>query len=351
MLYLEDYLELIEHLPQELRDRLTYIRESDLKVNNSSLHLEAKVAQSFASASKLSPEQRQSEYEEILKEYQKTMKYADDKVQIATQTHEIVIKLIQRLDTELEKFKLELEADHAGITEELERRSLELDNEKSYNFQDHIDRRSSDVVDHHDQQQKRFDQDALIQRRQRIRDFKAGRPKGHSARARQRILSATDAAHAVSPIATNSDKSHESQNYNRQNNGIVAPFSTLPLSSRHDPIMMAASQAINATQNMTPGRRTSSLKASYAAVNSGRLQPPTPAQQQQQATTRSLFDQNSLTPGKIYCKCAGAIHDPMMIACDNVSCKHEWFHYQCVGITTPPDGEWYCEDCRILVNT
>jgi len=129
MLYLEDYLELIEHLPQELRDRLTYVRESDLRVNNSSLQLETRVSQFFAEAKDLTAEQRQCEYNEILKEYEKTSKYADDKVNITAQTHDIMLKLVERLNGELEKFKLELEADHAGITEELERRSLELDSD------------------------------------------------------------------------------------------------------------------------------------------------------------------------------------------------------------------------------
>lgn len=127
MLYLEDYLELIEHLPQELRDRLTLIRENDLKVNNSNQHIDTKVKQFFAEAKKLSPEQRQCNFESILEDYGRTVKDADEKLQLADQTSEIMVKLIQKLDGELEKFKLELEADHAGITEQLERRSLELD--------------------------------------------------------------------------------------------------------------------------------------------------------------------------------------------------------------------------------
>lgn len=127
MLYLEDYLELIEHLPQELRDRFTEIRERDLQVHNSTEQLRDKVKKFFAEAKKLKPEQRQCEHEKLINDYQETMKYADDKVLMATQMHEIMIKLVQRLETELEKFKLELEADHAGITEELEKRSLELD--------------------------------------------------------------------------------------------------------------------------------------------------------------------------------------------------------------------------------
>lgn len=39
MLYLEDYLEMIEHLPQELRDRFTEIREMDLQVHSKWLFL------------------------------------------------------------------------------------------------------------------------------------------------------------------------------------------------------------------------------------------------------------------------------------------------------------------------
>ena len=34
MLYLEDYLEMIKHLPIELRDRFTEMREIDLGVEN-----------------------------------------------------------------------------------------------------------------------------------------------------------------------------------------------------------------------------------------------------------------------------------------------------------------------------
>lgn len=41
--------------------------------------------------------------------------------------YELVEKYLRRLDTELHKFKCELEADNKGITELLEKRSLELD--------------------------------------------------------------------------------------------------------------------------------------------------------------------------------------------------------------------------------
>lgn len=140
------------------------------------------------------------------------------------------------------------------------------------------------------------------------------------------------------PKQSNDTLNHHEHQNNRATN---SPFTSLPLSARTDPIMMAASQAINATQNMTPGRRTSSWKASYAAVNSGRLQ-TVPNQV-------SLDQGGTIGPGEVYCKCRSNIQGADMIACDYKGCKIEWFHYECVGITTPPAGNWYCDECRILL--
>ena len=47
MLYLEDYLEMIEHLPIELRDRFTEMREIDLGVENTVDSLEVLQQQSI----------------------------------------------------------------------------------------------------------------------------------------------------------------------------------------------------------------------------------------------------------------------------------------------------------------
>jgi len=52
-------------------------------------------------------------------------------VQMANQIYDLVDRHLRKLDQELSKFKMELEADNAGITEVLEQRSLELDNPSS----------------------------------------------------------------------------------------------------------------------------------------------------------------------------------------------------------------------------
>jgi inhibitor of growth protein 3 len=45
----------------------------------------------------------------------------DEKVQLANQIFDLVERYLRRLDQEVSKFKLELEADNKGITEILEK--------------------------------------------------------------------------------------------------------------------------------------------------------------------------------------------------------------------------------------
>lgn len=52
------------------------------------------------------------------------------------------------------------------------------------------------------------------------------------------------------------------------------------------------------------------------------------------------------TDNNLYCFCQ-RVSFGEMIGCDNDDCKFEWFHWTCVGITSPPkdDEVWYCPDC------
>ena len=46
-----------------------------------------------------------------------------------------------------------------------------------------------------------------------------------------------------------------------------------------------------------------------------------------------------------YCVCS-EISYGQMIGCDNSQCKIEWFHFDCVKLSTKPKGKWYCPNCR-----
>lgn len=48
---------------------------------------------------------------------------------------------------------------------------------------------------------------------------------------------------------------------------------------------------------------------------------------------------------QVYCTC-NRVSFGEMIGCDAKDCPVEWFHYECVGLKSPPKGKWYCRGCQ-----
>ncbi|XP_029870723.2 inhibitor of growth protein 3 isoform X3 [Aquila chrysaetos chrysaetos] len=367
MLYLEDYLEMIEQLPMDLRDRFTEMREMDLQVQNAMDQLEQRVNEFFMNAKKNKPEWREEQMTSIKKDYYKALEDADEKVQLANQIYDLVDRHLRKLDQELAKFKMELEADNAGITEILERRSLELDTPSqpvnNHHAHSHtpVEKRKHNPSSHHSTTdhvpEKKFKSEALLS-------------------------------------TLTSDASKE----NTPGSGAGA-------------ITMAAAQAVQATAQMKEGRRTSSLKASYEAFKnndfqlgrefslsrdstgysssalastltqtlsssttdsrSGRKSKNNNKSSSQQSSSSSsssslsscssssalaqeLSQQTAVIPESDsnsqvdwtydpneprYCICNQVSYGEM-VGCDNQDCPIEWFHYGCVGLTEAPKGKW-----------
>jgi hypothetical protein len=59
--------------------------------------------------------------------------------------------------------------------------------------------------------------------------------------------------------------------------------------------------------------------------------------------TASLMERTEDEP--VYCTCK-EISYGQMICCDNDGCLIEWFHFDCVSLTSKPKGKWYCPHCR-----
>ncbi|XP_071051158.1 inhibitor of growth protein 3 [Onthophagus taurus] len=391
MLYLEDYLEMIEHLPQELRDRFTEMRELDLSVQNNLDDLEKRVKILFADCKRypndLSPSV-EGEFQNVRNEYYKTLDEADEKVHLANQMYDLVDKYLRRLDTELHKFKCELEADNKGITELLEKRSLELDSPMT-----------PSVVSSHQQKENRCESRYSRPRNEKRRDSNPSNLNTSYVEKR----TAQQPPALIEHRHTNTVQNSQPINYNLGHIG-AGPA-----------IAAAASQAIAATQQMQQGRRTASLKASYEAINTGvhvtefggigrelagaaqtaiqAIQqdhhnnkkkqkkwsntnggsssssvnvnssssssssvqailnsvvtpaPESPAVEtvtQSQEVTDAEWSYDPNEPR--YCLCNQVSYGDM-VACDNEDCPSEWFHYPCVGITAPPKGKWYCPQC------
>lgn len=58
---------------------------------------------------------------------------------------------------------------------------------------------------------------------------------------------------------------------------------------------------------------------------------------------KSQMEENAKAE-ELFCYCRRSEFGEM-IACDNPACKIEWFHFGCVGLTTAPNNDWYCDDC------
>ena len=60
----------------------------------------------------------------------------------------------------------------------------------------------------------------------------------------------------------------------------------------------------------------------------------------------SLADEPPIDPNEpVYCYC-GQVSWGEMVACDGKDCPREWFHLTCVELNAPPEGKWYCKECK-----
>lgn len=131
--YLEDFLEYSEELPNIFRERLTRVREMDLEVNNRRDNLK-KLKETLRvlrreKAHKADPLYKNSEINAVCREmgaeWNTIVDLSTSKVLLVDSLEVMMKRLNAHLETETEKFKLELEADNPGSTAKLEARALE----------------------------------------------------------------------------------------------------------------------------------------------------------------------------------------------------------------------------------
>ncbi|CAG9802244.1 unnamed protein product [Chironomus riparius] len=406
MLYLEDYLEMIEQVPQELRDRFTEMRELDLSVQNDTDKIDKTIKMFFAQCKRgeLNGSHADTQFDTIKKEYVKVLEDSEEKVQLANQIYDLVERYLRRLDTELLKFKCELEADNQGITEILEKRSLDLDG--SINTPNQKENRYFGAITQNRAVTTTVT-DRYRQKMEKRRDSGSSQLLSMPPEKRQALGSGISTP-TIRPTTPNI--SH------------VLQTNSTPSSFTGNAIVQAAVQAIEKTQAMQQGRRTASLKASYEAIHgSGGMNThellmgrdltgsstssthglqsvdrelsfsSTPSSSNQkrykkklaqasnisspspqtnllhQLNTHNSNDSDEISNSYVnkdgmvveqtaegewtydpneprYCICNQVSYGEM-VACDNAECPLEWFHYPCVGITTSPKGKWYCPMC------
>lgn len=222
--------------------------------------------------------QADEEYNEISKEYYKILEEADEKVHLANLMYDLVERYLRRLDSELFKFKCELEADHNGITEILEKRSLELEGNSSSNSNCNNILNNSTSNTSSNQKENRFF-GAISSNINTPPNREKYRSKPEKRRNSSTSVGPAEKRPALSTPSVPSVSTPNNVNVHSSTStaSIVLPQTaptlqaSVPYNLQHigagNAIAAAASQAIVATQQMQQGRRTASLKASYEAIH------------------------------------------------------------------------------------
>ncbi|CAG5128288.1 unnamed protein product [Candidula unifasciata] len=380
MLYLEDYLELIENLPMEMREKLTEMREMDLQVSNTLDTLEESVKAYFKKCQQpnCKKDWREEQFKKIKEEYYKALGDTDEKVQLANHIYELVDRHSRRLDQELSKFKMELEADNAGITEILEKRSLELDkpppsltNHKTEKrrlthtqslVSNHVDKRpaaeilpslTSEVV-----------RDSFAQQRPSSTSSSPAMSMFNSAGSGMSYtlgnIGAGNAAITVATTAQTPSVTQQIPQGRRASNVKAGTYDLVAKTSAPLPkdLSLNLSQSVSAPSTPEPVPRSqrtkkqtskaAALAAAQQATAASVSQPSTPqvtTTETEELSTEVQVDEWNADPNEPrYCLC-NQVSFGEMVGCDNNDCPIEWFHYGCVGLTQAPKGKWYCPQC------
>ncbi|CAF3662333.1 unnamed protein product [Rotaria sp. Silwood1] len=421
MHYLEDYLELLDPLPEIMREKLTLMRENDLKIQAEFAQLEDDTSKflcnyrQYQQQSSLSPtrckinthrsittttttstneestidsintneqqltaeqlaaqQEKQVEYDKLVERHQQLIKATTTKINLANESHDIVERYYKKLENDLNKFKMELEADYSGITETLEKRFAS----EGFNEYDNT------IGDNSNFDPSVLDMEPLLDSLDDI-TMSSTLTDDYTNQATLSYLMSSQSRR----LSTGLHPSNSSSSFTRKQNPqrILSNPST---SSRGRKRL----QGISSTNNIGKHRKRSItrnpfLNESYQSHSLHHILPPSDSDESSSAsnlqsnntttipTTTDYFQLNNQTASpnlfddetnggfdstnvlsnfhgqaideRRYCFCNEMSYGDM-IACDNPTCRREWFHYPCVGIVTPPKGKWFCAECTQL---
>lgn len=123
-----DFAQLEEDTSKFLTNYRLYQRQSSLSPSKSKINIDSSSTQTNEQNSQLTSKQlaaqqeKQKEYDQLIQRHQELAKITNTKINLANESHDFVEKYFKKLENDLHKFKMELEADYAGVTEMLEKR-------------------------------------------------------------------------------------------------------------------------------------------------------------------------------------------------------------------------------------
>ncbi|CAJ0607357.1 unnamed protein product [Cylicocyclus nassatus] len=388
MFFLDDFLEMLDELPAELRERCTEMRHLDMQVEAGLAQNRQALIEFFDRGSQLTEEQKQQQYQELQKEYDRLRVLGEMKVSLAERMQEVLEAYMQYLDKEKTHFKYELEADNPGITEIIEtrfanycesliamrkERKRKLTNGSAEQYLEPLSKTPKITSDgtslsNYVRNEFTLGEDEIMSpmvsgvgparssRKTPVDEYNMMRRRSTSTVLKTSGSTPAMNANAVSPAV--SEKSW-------------TPLSGVPVmdestqSSALTPL--SASSSIHPATPTTmptfvgpesrhgrPRKLTSRVQEMFKeAVQRQRHHhyqknvdaPPTSETNTEDDEEISEEDEDESDDSRRkWCFCNEKSYGEM-VACDNKACPYQWFHYPCVNISSTPKGRWYCPHC------
>ncbi|KRY21814.1 Bardet-Biedl syndrome 2 -like protein [Trichinella patagoniensis] len=347
-----DVLE-VSPMPGELRDLLTKSHELEIQLQ-SVLERNDRVSEAFFEAAhNMTDEERGCHFVRIKQYYKEEEDLAKEKVAVMQSVEDLLERYKLVVDQEYNRLRAALDEENAGRADRIERRvKQEMERQNATLERVHVAGRNG-------------------RRRKRVHAPKiAGGIQPASTQ------NGGDATTTVSKKSGNSESDNQlqssSQLTTRQANSdaptVLAnvvvkteqrsdvelpavkptpqPLVTTKNESRHGRLRKVSSRVTAlldveaaATSTTRDHHHHGSHGRSKASKKASTVNTEVVAQADANAEAGDIDDQS------IYCYCNQPSFGSM-VACDSLTCKYEWFHYECVGVTEAPKGDWYCPDCR-----
>ncbi|KAJ1366096.1 hypothetical protein KIN20_038434 [Parelaphostrongylus tenuis] len=392
MLFLDDFLEMLDELPAELRERCTEMRHIDMQVEAGLAQNRLALIDFFDRGGQLTEEQKQRRYKELQKEYDRLRILGEMKVSLAERMQEVLETYMQYLDKEKTHFKYELEADNPGITEVIETRfanyceslialrkerkrkltngSIELSPEslsKIPRVPSEGNSLSSFVRSDFTTLGEDESVSPMVSGAGTVKSKKSAAEEYNLMKRRPTPTSLKTSASVPSGMNACVDSPATSEKSWTPSSIVPALDESNPCSTL-TPLSTTSSTPTPLTTNTTPTMptfvgpesrhgRPRKLTSRVQEMFKEAVQRQRHSHYHKSTDTTPIADLSTEDDDDIseeedesddskrkWCFCNEKSYGDM-VACDNKACPYQWFHYPCVNISSTPKGRWYCPHC------
>ncbi|XP_065205061.1 inhibitor of growth protein 5 [Planococcus citri] len=314
VIYLENYLDCVENLPDDLQRHLTRMRELDVSFQTFMRDIESLATQYNEAIN----DGKMEDTCRLLRKAQSILisaqELGDEKLQIVQQLQDLIESRTRSLDNDyknIDNGSRERETVASASTPSVSSTSAAVSNtvtEVAYKEPVAVTSVSSSNGNGEQRQSKRV---------------RRGRTENE-------------------PSSSNPDSSSNQQNqHHHHHHHHYEHGGSIPMPRATATLLV--NQKKHAANNSIANNKKKKRKTKQ---NVGRISQKEDDSRNNKSNIDDDDDELSIDPDEpTYCLC-DQISYGEMICCDNDLCPIEWFHFSCVSLSNKPKGKWFCPKCR-----